>query len=52
MVNGLHLYSAFTDPMATIALYIFASHSPIHTLIQTLMAVSAIQGAIQLVGSS
>jgi len=22
MVNGLHLYSAFTDPMATKALYI------------------------------
>jgi len=31
MVNGLHLYSAFPDPMATKVLYIFASHSPIHT---------------------
>jgi len=32
MVNGLHLYSAFTDPMATKALYILPHiHSLIHT---------------------
>jgi len=52
MVNGLHLYSAFTDPMATKELYIcltFASHSPIHSLIHTPMAVSAMQGTIQLI---
>jgi len=48
MVNGLHLHRSFIDLMATKALYIFASHSPTHT--QTV--VSAIQGAIQLVGSS
>jgi hypothetical protein len=48
-VNGLHLYSAFTDPLATKALYILPH---IHSLIHTPMAVSAMQGAIQLVGSS
>jgi len=52
MLNGLNLYSAFTDPMTTKALYIFASHSPHHTLIHTPTVVSAMQGAIQLVGSS
>jgi len=31
MVNGLHLYSTFTDPMGTKALYIFASHSYTHS---------------------
>jgi len=31
MVNGLHLYGAFIDLMATKALYIFALHSPTHT---------------------
>jgi len=46
MVNGLHLYSTFTDLMATKAL--IASHSPINTP----TVVSAMQGAIQLVGSS
>jgi len=42
MVNGLHLYSAFRPNGHQSALHI-ASHSP--------TAVSAIQGAIQLVGS-
>jgi len=45
--NGQHLYSAFIDPMATKALH-FASHSLIHTP----TGVSAMQGAIQLIGSS
>jgi len=50
-INGLHLYSAFTDPMATKALYILPHiHSFIH--IHTPTGVSAIQGTIQLVGSS
>ena len=44
MVNGLHLYCAFIDPMATKALYNIASHSPIHSLIHTPAAVSAMQG--------
>jgi len=35
MLNGLHLYSAFIDQMATKALCIFASHLPIHSLIHS-----------------
>jgi len=34
MVNGLHLYSAFIDPNGHQSALHFASHSPIHTLIQ------------------
>jgi len=37
MVNGLHLYSAFTDPVATKALLQITSNSPIHSLIHTPM---------------
>jgi len=48
MVNGLHLYSAFTDPMATKALNICLTFT--HSLTHT--ALSAMQGTIQLVGSS
>jgi len=36
MVNGLHLYSAFTDPMATKALYILPHIHPFtNSLIHT-----------------
>jgi len=51
MVNGLHLYSAFIDLMATKALYILPHIHPF-THIHTPTTVSAMQGTIQLVGSS